>query len=64
MLIGWSPHQASANLHQPSAYLLDSKVLKAVGKTRVWEVREPAPELLLGQPSIVQSAICGAGGGG
>ena len=57
MLIGWSPHQASANLHQPSAYLLDSKVLKAVGKTRVWEVREPAPELLLGQPSIVQSAI-------
>ena len=57
MLIGWSPHQASANLHQPSAYLLDSKVLKAVGKTRVLEVREPAPELLLGQPSIVQSAI-------
>lgn len=57
MLIGWSPHQGSADLHQPSAYLLDSKVMKAVGKARVLEVREPAPELLLGQPSIVQSAI-------
>ena len=57
MLIGWSPHQGSAALHQPSAYLLDSQVMKAVGKARVLEVREPAPELLLGQPSIVQSAI-------
>jgi len=57
MLIGWSPHQGSAGLHQPSAYLLDSQVMKAVGKARVLEVREPAPELLLGQPSIVQSAI-------
>jgi len=57
MLIGWSPHQGSTDLHQPSAYLLDSQVMKTVGMARVLEVREPAPELLLGQPSIVQSAI-------
>ena len=57
MLIGWSPHQGSTDLHQPSAYLLDSQVMKAVGMARVLKVREPAPELLLGQPSIVQSAI-------
>ncbi|UWR39469.1 hypothetical protein [Sulfitobacter sp. W074] len=57
MLIGWSPHQSSADLHQPSSYLLDTQVMKTVGSRRVLETRQPVPELLLGRPSIVQSAI-------
>lgn len=57
MLIGWSPHQASDDPRQPAAYLLDNAVLKSVGSRPVWEVRTPAPELLLGHPSIVQAAI-------
>lgn len=57
MLIGWSPHQASADPAQPAAYLLDTEVLKHVGMQRVRETRTPAPELLLGFPSVVQNAI-------
>ena len=57
MLIGWSPHQASADPAQPAAYLLDTEVLKHVGMQRVRETRTPAPELLLGFPGVVQNAI-------
>jgi hypothetical protein len=57
MLIGWSPHQASADPVQPAAYLLDTEVLKHVGMQRVRETRTPAPELLIGFPSVVQNAI-------
>jgi len=57
MLIGWSPHQASDDPRQPAAYLLDRAVSKTIGVQREWEVRTPAPELLLGHPSVVQSAI-------
>ena len=57
MLIGWSPHQASDDPRQPAAYLLDTTVSKTIGAQREWEVRTPAPELLLGHPSVVQSAI-------
>jgi len=57
MLIGWSPHQASKDRYQPAAYLLDKQVLKSVGTQRVLETRIPAPELLFGHPSVVQSAI-------
>lgn len=57
MLIGWSPHQASADPAQPAAYLLDTEVLKHVGMQRVRETRTPAPELLIGFPSVVQNAI-------
>lgn len=57
MLIGWSPHQASDDPRQPAAYLLDTAVLKTIGMQREWEVRTPAPELLWGHPSVVQSAI-------
>ncbi|MGR3598862.1 MAG: hypothetical protein ACU0FH_00415 [Heliomarina sp.] len=57
MLIGWSPHQASADPAQPAAYLLDTEVVKPVGMQPVRETRTPAPELLLGFPSVVQNAI-------
>lgn len=57
MLIGWSPHQASDDPRQPAAYLLDRAVAKTIGVRQEWEVRTPAPELLLGHPSVVQSAI-------
>ena len=57
MLIGWSPHQASADPAQPAAYLLDTELLKHVGMQRVRETRTPAPELLIGFPSVVQNAI-------
>ncbi|MCF7779353.1 hypothetical protein GLP59_17235 [Sulfitobacter sp. M220] len=57
MLIGWSPHQASADPAQPAAYLLDTEVVKPVGMQRVRETRTPAPELLIGFPSVVQNAI-------
>jgi len=57
VLIGWSPHQASDDPRQPAAYLLDRAVSKTIGVQREWEVRTPAPELLLGHPSVVQSAI-------
>ena len=57
MLIGWSPHQASDDPRQPAAYLLDTTVSKTIGAQREWEVRTPAPELLCGHPSVVQSAI-------
>ena len=57
MLIGWSPHQAPGNPVQPAAYLLDTEVVKLVGMQRVIETRTPAPELLIGFPSVVQNAI-------
>ena len=57
MLIGWSPHQASADPAQPAAYLLDTEVVKPVGMQPVRETRTPAPELLIGFPSVVQNAI-------
>lgn len=57
MLIGWSTHQVSDNPLQPSSYLLDAAVEKSFADGRGLEIRTPVPELLMGHPAVVQSAL-------
>ena len=57
MLNGWSHHQVSDNPIQPSKYMLDAAVEKNFADGRGLEVRAPVPELLMGHPTVFQSAL-------
>ena len=57
MMIGWSDLQTSKDSAQPSAYELAAAVNKSVGRRYEWEHRQPVPEVLHGNPTVVQSAI-------
>ena len=57
MMIGWSDLQTSEDPKQPSTYLLAAAVKKSTGSKYEWEHRQPVPEILHGNPTVVQSAI-------
>jgi len=59
MLICWSDIQSSIDPWQPSRYLLSAEVEKDIGAGKVLERRNPAPELLSGQPMVFQGALAG-----
>ncbi|MEM1374408.1 MAG: hypothetical protein AAGF78_08515 [Pseudomonadota bacterium] len=59
MLICWSEIQSSTHPWQPSRYVLAEEVEKDISAGKVFERRNPAAELLSGQPMVFQGAMAG-----
>lgn len=57
MILGWSPHQAGTGHGEPARYFLSPRVEKRVGSSRELITRDPAPELLLGDPVLFQKSV-------
>lgn len=60
MMIGWSQHTGASVETAPEnviGYLMSPEVSKTVGTTRQNILRDPAPELLMGNPSITRTTL-------
>ncbi|MCF6443157.1 hypothetical protein [Nereida sp. MMG025] len=57
MRISWSKHHVSSDPAQPSRYLLAEYVPRWINGRKVIEQRRPTPELLLGDPFVIQSYL-------
>ena len=57
MIFGWSKHQTGTGWWEPSRYLLMALIEKKLGHRREKVMRNPLPELLLGEPQLFQASI-------
>jgi hypothetical protein len=57
MIVGWSRHTGGGDPTEPCRYLIASSVRKDAGLGHRTELRHPRPELLLGDPALLQAWI-------